>query len=241
MPRAKYQTIYQDIKQKIETGEYEFQELIPSENSLVGIYNCSRNTIRRAIFELAEGGYVQSMHGVGVRVIYQPVSPTAFSMGGIESFRESAIRNHKVPGTKVLNLTNITVDARIAARTGFTEGEEVCLLQRVRYLDGQPLILDMNMFLTSLVPGLTVEIAERSVYDYIENDLGMPIVTSKRRITVERVTELDEKWLDLGDYNCMAVISGKVYNADGVMFEFTQSRHRPDYFSFYDTAIRKKL
>ena len=147
MPRAKYQTIYQDIKQKIETGEYEFQKLIPSENSLVGIYNCSRNTIRRAIFELAEGGYVQSMHGVGVRVIYQPVSPTAFSMGGIESFRESAIRNHKVPGTKVLNLTNITVDARIAARTGFPEGEEVCLLQRVRYLDGQPLILDMNMFL----------------------------------------------------------------------------------------------
>ncbi len=95
--------------------------------------------------------------------------------------------------------------------------------------------------MTSLVPGLTVEIAERSVYDYIENELGMPIVTSKRRITVERVTELDEKWLDLGDYNCMAVISGKVYNADGVMFEFTQSRHRPDYFSFYDTAIRKKL
>jgi GntR family trehalose operon transcriptional repressor len=68
----------------------------------------------------------------------------------------------------------------------------------------------------------------------------MTIVTSKRWITVERVTELDEKWLDLGDYNCMAVITGQVYNADGIMFEYTQSRHRPDYFSFHDTAVRKK-
>ena len=96
------------------------------------------------------------------------------------------------------------------------------------------------MFLTSQVPGLTKEIAENSVYDYIENELGMTIVTSKRWITVERVTELDEKWLDLGDYNCMAVITGQVYNADGIMFEYTQSRHRPDYFSFHDTAVRKK-
>ena len=37
----------------------------------------------------------------------------------------------------------------------------------------------------------------------------------------------------------MAVITSRTYNGDGVMFEFTQSRHRPDYFSFQDNAIRK--
>ncbi len=240
MPRAKYQSIYRDMKQRIEAGERQAQDLLPSENTLVGFYGCSRNTVRRAIAALVEDGYVQSLHGVGVRVIYRPVTQTAFSMGGIESFRESAIRNNKVPGTKVLNLFTMNVDDRIAARTGFPKGEEVYFLQRVRYLDEKPLILDLNMFLTSQVPGLTKEIAENSVYDYIENELGMTIVTSKRYITVERVTELDEKWLDLGDYNCMAVITGQVYNADGIMFEYTQSRHRPDYFSFHDTAVRKK-
>ena len=158
----------------------------------------------------------------------------------IESFTESAERNNKKPGTRVLQLTTLTVDARMSKRTGFSEGEEVWVLQRVRYLDGRPLILDLNMFLTRLVPGLTPEIAEHSVYDYIENVLGMTIVTAKRSYTVERITELDEKWLDLGSYNCMAVITGQVYNADGIMFEYTQSRHRPDYFSFHDTAFRKK-
>ncbi len=43
------------------------------------------------------------------------------------------------------------------------------------------------------------------------------------------------------DYNCMAVVSSQTYNSDSVMFEYTQSRHRPDYFRFYDNAVRKLL
>ena len=101
------------------------------------------------------------------------------------------------------------------------------------------MILDINMFLRSLVPGLTPEIAKDSIYDYIENTLGMQIVTSKRKMTVERVTEIDEKYLELNDYNRLAVVTGQTFNADGVMFEYTQSRHRPDYFCFQDTATRK--
>ena len=101
-------------------------------------------------------------------------------------------------------------------------------------------ILDINMFLKSLVPNLTKEIAENSIYEYIENDLGMSIVTSKRKITVERATQIDEKYLQLNDYNCLAVVTGQTFNADGIMFEYTQSRHRPDYFCFLDTATRKR-
>ena len=95
------------------------------------------------------------------------------------------------------------------------------------------------MFLKSLVPNLTKEIAENSIYEYIENDLGMSIVTSKRKMTVERATQIDEKYLQLNDYNCLAVVTGQTFNADGIMFEYTQSRHRPDYFCFQDTATRR--
>lgn len=43
-------------------------------------------------------------------------------------------------------------------------------------------------------------------------------------MTVEKVTEIDEKYLDLNirDYNCVAVVSSQTYNSDGVMFEYTQ-------------------
>ena len=90
------------------------------------------------------------------------------------------------------------------------------------------------------MPGLTKEIAEKSIYEYIENELGMAIVTSKRKMTVERATQIDEKYLELNDYNCLAVVSGQTFNSDGIMFEYTQSRHRPDYFCFQDTATRKR-
>lgn len=60
-------------------------------------------------------------------------------------------------------------------------------------------------------------------------------------MTVEKITEIDEKYMDLSinDYNCMAVVTSYTYNSEGVMFEYTQSRHRPDYFRFQDNAIRK--
>ena len=240
MPKAKFESIYKDLKQKIENGEYPYQELLPSENTMVDIYSSSRNTIRRAVLELAEQGYVQSLHGKGVRVIYQPVDPADFTLGGIESFKESAERNHRKTSTKVIQFTEITADARVSANTGFAVGSELYYIQRVRYLEDKALILDINMFLKSLVPGLTKKIAEKSIYEYIENELGMAIVTSKRKMTVERATEIDEKYLELNDYNCLAVISGQTFNSDGIMFEFTQSRHRPDYFCFQDTATRKR-
>lgn len=71
----------------------------------------------------------------------------------------------------------------------------------------------------------------------------MTIVNNKRVMTVEKMTQIDEKYLmmDVQNYNCMAVISSQTYNSDGVMFEYTQSRHRPDYFRFYDNAVRKPI
>ena len=75
----------------------------------------------------------------------------------------------------------------------------------------------------------------------MEKDLGESIVTTKRKMTVERVNQIDETYLDLKDYNCMAVVSSMTYNKDGVMFEFTQSRHRPDRFVILRSAPSDKV
>ena len=88
--------------------------------------------------------------------------------------------------------------------------------------------------------GLTPEIAANSIYEYIENTLGMQIITSKRRITVEHATSQDEKVLAMDSYDCVAVVTNQTFNASGMLFEFTQSRHQPDYFCFQDIATRKK-
>lgn len=241
MPKAKYASIYKDIKSKIENGEYEFQELLPSENQLIQTYDCSRNTIRRALGALVTDGYVQTMQGKGVRNIFQPTLQTSFTIGGIESFKESAERNHQEARTEVLVFTELTADKKIANKTGFPVGSELYYLQRLHYLDGKALILNHNYFLKNVAAGLTKEIAEDSIYQYLEGELHVSIITSKRIMTVEKMTQIDEKYLELGDYNCLAVVSSQTYNSDGIMFEYTQSRHRPDYFRFQDNATRRPL
>ena len=240
MPKAKYDEIYINLKRAIETGTYPYGSLLPSENTLIGRCDCSRNTIRRALAGLSDDGYVQSIHGKGVRVIYQPADRASFTVGGIESFQETASRNKLQVVTKVVRFSALTVDEQLAKQSGFPAGEEVYYIQRVRYLEEKPLILDTNFFLKSLIPNLTPDIAARSIYAYIEEELGMQIATSKRTITVEHATAQDRELLELGDYNCLAVVTGQTFNANGIMFEYTQSRHQPDYFSFHDTASRKK-
>lgn len=240
MPESKFGRIFNDLKNKIETLEYEFNSFIPSENELTKVYDSSRSTVRRAVAELIKRGYVQVRQGSRVRVIYEPVERNIFKIGGIESFKEAAIRNGFSYATKVVLLEKIVADAEISARTGFKIGEELFDVRRVRYVNGKPLIFDKNYFLVSAVKNLTEEIAKKSIYDYLENELHMKIMTSKRKMTTELATGEDKKYLELGDYNCLAIVSGRVFNSDGIQFEYTESRHRPDYFCFEDTAVRHR-
>lgn len=240
MPKNKYEKIYEEIKRRIETFEYEYQQLLPSENSLVLEFSCSRNTIRRALQSLASEGYVQTLQGKGVRVLYQSEQPSLYMLGGIESFTEASKRNLISYETKVILFSELLVDKKINKRTGFEIGAKIYYIQRLRYLDGAPLIIDHNFFLADVVSNLTKDIANQSIYEYIEKELNITITTTKRIVTVEPVTELDETYLELDHCNCVAVISNSTYNSDGIMFEFTQSRHSPKHFEFHQVAQRLK-
>ena len=240
MPKSKYDKIYFILKQRIETEEYEYQQLLPSENMLVQEFACSRNTVRRAIQALLADGYVQAMKGKGVRVIFQRGNHSHFLLSGIESFPEAIARNGIQQYTKVIHFEELTIDSKRNKKTGIPVGTPVYYIQRVRFLNDVPLILDHNYFVKEATEGLTPQIAEQSVYQYLENQLNMVITTTRRTITVEPATQLDEQNLELNGCNCVAVVTNATFNSDGIMFEFTQSRHSPKHFEFHDIAQRNK-
>ena len=154
--------------------------------------------------------------------------------------KEAARRNGLSLKTKVIRFSEITADSELSQKTGFKEGSSLYLVQRVRYLDGEAQIIDHNYFLKDIVPGLTEEIAESSVYDYMELTLGEVIMTTRRKYAVEKATALDRKYLDLNGYNCLAVVENQTFNKEGIQFEYTISRHRPDRFQFYQLSHRRK-
>ena len=238
MPTVKYEDIYRELRRAIEAGVYPKE--LPTEHCLTEQYHCSRNTVRRAIGRLEEDGYVQSAHGSGVFVLFQKPEQTEFKFSDVETMKEAAERNHLNVATRVVYFTELVVDGAIHALTGLPEGEEIYYLRRVRFLDGEALILDHNYFLKSVARGLSPKIAEASIYAYMEQVLKEKIITTQRKYTVELAQPLDREYLDLGEYNCLMMVSSRTFNAKGVQFEFTQSRHRADRFAFYGQVRRHR-
>ena len=126
MPRQKYEQIYSILKGQIEAGDYPVGGLLPSENVLIGEFQCSRNTVRRALANLVRDGYVQTRQGWGVCNIYQPIETSAYTMGTIESFAETARRTGQNSATRVVLFTTCTADEALSRRTGFPPGTELC-------------------------------------------------------------------------------------------------------------------
>lgn len=239
--KARYDVIYRDIRDSIEGGTYPYQAFLPSEAELTAAFSCSHNTLRRALGLLRDQGYVQPVHGKGVRVIWREPERTTFTIGGIESFREADERARLHATTEVVSLGQIRATSQIAFDTGFEEGTELTTIERVRRVGGEALIFDRNLFRASSIPGITKEIACASIYDYAEKSLGVTIAMSKRAITVERATKRDREVLDLGDIDYLAVITSQTFDVQGILVECTQSRHRPDHFCFRDTAVRQRV
>ena len=239
--KARYDAIFRDLRDTIENGTYPFQSFLPSEAELVQTYRCSHNTLRRALGLLREQGYVQPVHGKGVRVVYQRTARETFSVGQIESFREAGRRSHFRAETQVIDVHHLEATADIAARHGFEEGADLTYVERVRIINGEALIRDRSLFLTSSVPGITEDIARASIYEYMERDLGVVIAMSKRTITGERTTDRDRELLDLDGVDYLAVVDNSVFDAQGILIECTESRHRLDHFCFRDTAVRQKV
>lgn len=65
MIRLKYEGLMEDLKGQILSGQIRPGEKIPSENTLAGEYNVSRQTVRKALAILENQGYVYAQHGRG--------------------------------------------------------------------------------------------------------------------------------------------------------------------------------
>ncbi len=242
MPKAKYEPIYLDIRKQIETGILPYGSFLPSENTYAQQYDCTRNTVRRALTILTNEGFILPQQGKGVQVIYHMhPSENVFTIGGIESFAEATGRNTKKVVTKVIFFKEIVCDEAMNETTGFDVGSELFYIERVRELDGRKMIFDTNILLKSECEGLNEHHAETSIYRYLEEEKHMTITTSRRMITAERATLTDETLLDLDSYDFVLVVTGQVFNSKGIMFEYTQSRHRPDQVCFIENAVRQKM
>ena len=240
MPKSIFRGIYDNIRESIETGLYTYQSMLLSENELCARYGCSRSSVRRALSELARDGYVQPIQGKGVRVIWRPETDDdngGYSMGGLESFNQTARRIGFTPSTTLLEFRTLTIDAALAQTTGFAEGDEVYFTKRIRSADGVAVSIESSWMLAAEAPGLTAEQARVSLYGYLEK-IGVTIGIGKRLITLEAANEEDIRVFGLTSLKAVGVFRGQHFDSKGVMFEYSEIRQHPYYFAVRETATR---
>jgi GntR family trehalose operon transcriptional repressor len=89
-----------------------------------------------------------------------------------------------------------------------------------------------------VIPGLDRDIAEQSIYAFIEQTLALQISYAQRTIEALPRSKDDQVHLDLDGQSHVIVVSNQTFLQDGRQFEYTESRHTLDKFYFSDIARR---
>lgn len=236
---AKYTKLYLEIKNNIENGTLKPGDQLPSEKELMDLHGVSRDTVRKSLGMLVMDNYILKVKGKGSFVL--EINRFDFPVAGLISFKEMRERmDHVTHRTDVISITTFDDHSFPVKSLINEEKEKITEVIRVRVIGERRVILDKDYFYTDIVPSITKEIAEESIYDYIENTLELKIGYAHKEIVIEKATKEDYTYLDLYDNNMVAVVNTLVYLQNGQLFQYTQSRHCPDKFRFTDVARRLK-
>lgn len=235
---SKYLQIYEDLKQKIEKKEIPSHTFLPSENELMTLYHSSRDTIRKSLSLLQQNGYIHTSKGKGSLVLDH--EKIAFPVAGLTSFKELS---HTLPGaviTIVHCFEKIPVTTYLKKELYMQKGD-VYHIERIRDIDGEKIILDIDYVNALIIPHLTKEIVQDSIYEYIENDLGLKVSFAKKEITVIQASDQEKELLDMDGFDLLVCVKSYTYLEDATLFQYTESKHRPDKFRFVEFARRSHM
>lgn len=233
---SKYFNIYNEIVSKIESGILGSNSKLPSESQLMDQYSVSRDTVRKSLTLLEQNGYIEKSKGKGSFVLDR--NKFDFPVSGITSFKELAKNLGKSSKTILVNLNLKNPNEQMAKNLEASINDYIWEVIRVRKIDDENIILDKDYINSKFVPRLTEEICMDSLYSYIEEELGLKIAYAKKEITVQKATEEERELLDLGLFDSVVLVKSYTYLEGRNLFQYTESRHRPDKFKFVDFARR---
>lgn len=234
----KYEYIYQQISNQIKEEKIKAGSYLPTELQLTKEFQVSRDTVRKALARLAKEGYIKRKQGSGSLVLKH--EQFSFPISDLTSYQELVKIQGIQSKTHVISVDKIIIDEELSELTNFPLHSHTWRIIRQRLVDSVAAVLDIDYLLLSIVPTMTREIAEKSIYAYLEGDLHLSISNAKKEITIDRTTDMDKLFLDLGNDHHIVRIQSKVYLTNKKQFQFTESRHKLDKFKFTDYAVRRQ-
>ncbi|HEM5140996.1 TPA: GntR family transcriptional regulator [Streptococcus suis] len=234
---SKYKKVYADIKEKIEQNIWQANQEMPTENELMEIYSYSKDTIRKALSLLEMDGYIQKRQGRNSIILDHNLvrKPFVSELKTVSELNRSA--HHQVQ-TQLTNLYIIQGQPEVMKELEVDEKTDLYRVSRVRTIDGERLEYEISYFDRRIVPYLSKEVAESSIYQYLEEELGLEISHSRREISFRFANEEEKSLLDLAGYDMVVSVTSTTYLADGRPFQYGTITYRPDKVTFVSMAKR---
>jgi GntR family transcriptional regulator len=164
---VRYRAIADDLRRRVDAGEFAAGRLLPSESELSASHGVSRVTVRKALELLRDEGLVASRQGFGWFVAVDPVRQELGRLGTIEQQLASlGVASER----RVLDFGFVTAPPNVRQALGVRKVLEV---RRVNLADGAPFARVTVWCPESLGAGLSRDQVERETFhELLDVELG---------------------------------------------------------------------
>ena len=225
-----YTQIREMLRNRILDGTYKSHERMPSENELVASFGVSRVTVRQALNDLKSEGLIFKIHGKGTYV----AKPKAVqNLMRLEGFGEAMSRRGHETFSRVLGHRLMRAGKTIAPKLALRERDEVMEIRRVRYLDREPISLDVTYVPAAIGQRLIREdLPRRDIFLIIENDYGIALGNADLQIESMVADAELAPLLQVAPGTPILKIERLTYTADGRPLDFEYLHYRGDAFQY---------
>jgi GntR family transcriptional regulator len=225
-PAPLYSVIADRAEARIRTGAWAAGTRLPPERDLCRELEVSRATLRQALDELEERGLITRHQGRGTFVTRPRVQP---AISGYFSIREALLARGATIVTRVLGVTHVDASRQIAADLGLLPGDPLLHVERLRLVDGEPIVLEAAWLPAELFPGLeSADLAARSLYDVLREDFGRRVAEAQETIEPVILTPHECGLLDVPRHTPAILTRRVTTDRDGTIVELSQALLRGD-------------
>ena len=226
----KYQQIAANIEENIYKNDLQQDTKLPTVENFAAEYNVSKSTIVKALESLVSKGLVYQVQGSGIFVRrrnhngYINISlPTGFT----NTLKECKITS------KVLDCRIIKPNEEIAKYIECSLDDDIYEVKRIRYIDGKIMCYEDAYYKKSIVPYLSKEIAQKSIYEYLKTALNITAGFFDRYLHVGTVGKELSDILELDSNSPALTAYDQAYLPSGVIFNYSRITYHYKHAQFY--------
>lgn len=222
------------LVEKIKAGELKEHDKLPSERELCEIYDISRTTIRQAMVELENEGYIYKEHGKGSFVAHQTYTQSLVNM---YSFTDEMRKLGKNPRAEILSFSNVAASLKVAKKLHLKEDEKVYEIIRLRLADEEPIIYETTYLPVNDFPGLNqVDLEFSPMYEVFNSKYNTFISSAHESFKAVSISKGEAPYL-LDKVGSPALRIERLAFSDSRPIEYTISIARGDKY-VYTTVLR---